>query len=67
MNRGLTTEEAERGVRPTIQTKEEWDLMWLGSLEAQADAVMRTGSAFFSLSQQYGNKTYTFQEETKER
>jgi len=55
MNRGLTTDEAERGVRPLIQTKDEWNLMWLGSLEAERDAHNRHAHAYARLRGKYGN------------
>lgn len=42
MNRGLTTEEAERGVIPTKQTKSEWAAMHQASRKASVDAVSRT-------------------------
>ena len=42
MNRGLTTEEAERGVIPTKQTKSEWAAMHEASRKAMLDALNRT-------------------------
>ena len=42
MNRGLTREEAERGVIPTKLTKSEWQAMHETSRKLMLDALNRT-------------------------
>lgn len=54
MNRGLTKEEAERGVSPETLTKAEWGAMWAGSLRAEGEARQRHMQASLLASTRVG-------------